>query len=102
MGAEAMRKIFSSILVGWAGTVRPEISPLATPAVQVLAKVFFKISEELLPTPVKCHYTFNLRDPAKMIQGIMAVSTTGKKIGLEGSPASLIRLWIHEASRQFR
>ena len=35
--------------------------------------------ENLLPTPAKSHYTFNLRDLAKIFQGIMMADP--KKIG---------------------
>ena len=33
--------------------------------------VYTRIKEELLPVPSKSHYTFNLRDFAKVVQGIM-------------------------------
>lgn len=35
---------------------------------------FFKIKDELLPTPSRPLYTFNARDVAKVIQGIMQVN----------------------------
>eukprot|EP00913_Durusdinium_trenchii_P018122 g17027.t1 len=61
-------------------------------------EMFFRIIADLLPTPVKCHYTFNLRDPAKMLQGMLMVHV---RTELSDEP-SLIRLWVHETCRQFR
>jgi dynein heavy chain, axonemal len=34
-------------------------------------EIYNKIQEDLKPTPAKFHYTFNLRDVSKVIQGIM-------------------------------
>lgn len=58
--------------------------------------VMYRISEELLPTPAKSYYTFNLRDLSKQFQGIlMATPSTCN------SKDALARLWLHEACRVF-
>ena len=51
-----------------------DLQELAGPVVKSAVDMYNKITSDLLPTPVKCHYTFNLRDPAKMIQGMMMVN----------------------------
>jgi dynein heavy chain len=102
MSEEAMKKIFSSILAGWAGLVRPEIAPLATPMVQAVTDCFFRISEDLLPTPVKCHYTFNLRDPAKIVQGILQVAKPWIQDRKADQKERFVNLFVHESSRQLR
>lgn len=58
--------------------------------------IYNEIREQLLPTPSKPHYTFNLRDVARVIQGVMRAdpkSTT--------EPKQIILLWLHEAHRVF-
>lgn len=70
----------------------------------VIAKKFVKTSihiyntviAELLPTPSKSHYTFNLRDLAKVFQG-MLMGDSKKIAKLE----QMIRLWVHENMRVF-
>ena len=34
-------------------------------------EVYRAICEHMLPTPARLHYTFNLRDPSKIIQGLL-------------------------------
>lgn len=58
--------------------------------------MYFKITKELLPTPTKSHYTFNLRDLSKVFQGILEVR-------YENLPTKeiLVQLWVHESMRVF-
>eukprot|EP01062_Namystynia_karyoxenos_P051896 TRINITY_DN4104_c0_g3_i1.p1 TRINITY_DN4104_c0_g3~~TRINITY_DN4104_c0_g3_i1.p1 ORF type:complete len:531 (+),score=220.35 TRINITY_DN4104_c0_g3_i1:2-1594(+) len=48
------------------------------------------------PTPKKSHYTFNLRDLSKVVQGVLMIDRKGLP-----DRATLLRLWTHEASRVF-
>jgi len=52
-------------------------------------KLYNTLLKELLPTPAKPHYTFNMRDLAAVVQGVLYADT---KTVLE--PASLVRLWV--------
>lgn len=58
--------------------------------------VYNTVRSELLPTPSKSHYTFNLRDIWKVFQGICSAST---KFTSDGN--DIIRLWYHENVRVF-
>jgi dynein heavy chain len=98
LSQEAMNRILSSILGGWLGHVKPDLQDLAVPMVKASVDVYNKLTSDLLPTPIKCHYTFNLRDPAKMIQGMLMVDV----VKALTSSDDLIRLYMHESCRQFR
>jgi dynein heavy chain len=95
---ETMNRILSSIMSGWLMMNKPELEDFAKPIVGATVDMFFVIISDLLPTPQKCHYTFNLRDPAKMLQGLLMVHV---KSSLKDKDA-LMRLWLHETCRQFR
>lgn len=58
--------------------------------------VYEKVRKELLPTPTKSHYLFNLRDISKVFQG---VCLSHPKVILEKQ--DLVRLWYHENMRIF-
>jgi dynein heavy chain len=73
-----------------------QLDKFASYIVKSSVDMYFKITKELLPTPTKSHYTFNLRDLSKVFQGIVQIryeNLVSKEI--------LIQLWAHESSRIF-
>jgi dynein heavy chain len=52
----------------------PWFKEMVKPVVDSSVEVYRRISEELLPTPAKSHYTFNLRDLSKVLQGILLIT----------------------------
>lgn len=97
----SMKRIFSGILSGFLGTTGDhlEADPVAlgNQIVDVAVIMYNSIRENMLPTPSKSHYTFNLRDMGKVIQGILQVNKANI-----GDIPQLVRLWLHETSRVFR
>ena len=95
---ESLERIFSTITGTFinANFTGEEYSSLITPIVEATIDVYNTIARELLPTPAKSHYTFNLRDLAKVFQGILAADPKSIKEG-----KALVRLWVHECARVF-
>ena len=58
--------IFFSILDGHLSNFPAEIKALGKTTVDSSIDIYEKISAEMLPTPAKSHYTFNLRDLSKV------------------------------------
>uniref|UniRef100_A0A7S0EN91 Uncharacterized protein n=1 Tax=Hanusia phi TaxID=3032 RepID=A0A7S0EN91_9CRYP len=95
---ESLNRIFGTILKTFisANFNSEDFQSLVSPLVEATVEVYDTIAAELLPTPAKSHYTFNLRDLAKVFQGVLAADT---KTIADGT--SLIRLWAHECMRVF-
>lgn len=93
---KVMHLIFSSILHGFLTNFKQEVRNLVDSLVRSTLDIYQRISAELLPTPSKSHYTFNLRDVSKVFQGILMIQPR-----YCSSDTSMIRLWIHESMRQF-
>ncbi|CAI9592691.1 unnamed protein product, partial [Staurois parvus] len=67
MADSSKSRIFSSILGSWMAGV-PTVQQLTKQLVDATIKVYNTITSQLLPTPAKSHYTFNLRDLSKVFQ----------------------------------
>ena len=95
---ETMTKIFGTLVEWWMkkNAFGPAIQKLKNPMVSCSIDLYDTVQRELLPTPAKSHYTFNLRDVSKVFQG---VASAGKNVAEE--PPKLTRLWVHEVLRVF-
>ena len=60
--------IFGSILRSFLATFEGGIVAMTDDIVNASIEVFSTIVRDLLPTPSKSHYTFNLRDLAKVLE----------------------------------
>ena len=93
----SMKRIFSAILAGFLGHAAPPLLHLTGGIVGASVAMYRAVSLEMLPTPAKSHYTFNLRDLSKVFQGMMMVQ--GAELP---DKDSLLKLWLHEQARVFR
>ena len=85
--------IFNTILGDFLSRFEGPVGPAAVPIVTSTIEIFNTILATLLPTPAKSHYTFNLRDLAKVIQGVLM----GEPKRITEQP-QILRLWVHELS----
>ena len=67
---DTLGTIFSALVDWWMKRAGfgANVTKLAKPLVAASLEVYETIQRELLPTPTKSHYTFNLRDVSKVIQ----------------------------------
>jgi dynein heavy chain len=111
---QTMQKIFLSIVNGFLDPFLPEIRALSKPVVDASVEVYERICKELLPTPAKSHYTFNLRDLSKVVQGVLQARPSSLPDKVRATVVesvrwadacvgqdALARLWVHEAMRVF-
>lgn len=64
----AIKAILTTILGGFLADWPADLRALCTPIVACAVEAYNRVSAELLPTPAKSHYTFNLRDLCKVAQ----------------------------------
>jgi dynein heavy chain, axonemal len=97
---ESLVLIFSEITRGFFQRfkIKNEIMELITnkSIVNSTLNLYAMVRAELLPTPEKSHYSFNLRDVSRVFQGLSLV-----KQSTLSSPEVLVKLWVHEFQRVF-
>ncbi|KAM6256563.1 LOW QUALITY PROTEIN: dynein axonemal heavy chain 1 [Porphyrio hochstetteri] len=109
MEDSSKKTIFCTVLGSWMAGLLGErshrdpvpgalaVTGLKEPLVDATISVYSTITSQLLPTPAKSHYTFNLRDLSKVFQGMLMAEPSKIENKLQ-----LLRLWYHESCRVFR
>ncbi|KAF4737628.1 hypothetical protein FOZ63_016332, partial [Perkinsus olseni] len=93
---ESLARIFTTMVQKFFGVMPREVAGNAATVVAATIEVYNTMSAEMLPTPAKSHYTFNLRDLSKVFQGICQCTR-------ESLPKvdDLAKCWMHECQRVF-
>ena len=98
LSAQSMKQIFSQILKGY--LAMKEDGTLASRAdliIKAAVEIYQNVIRDFLPTPTKCHYTFNLRDLSKVVQGMLMCDVRNIE-----DVEYLVKLYMCETYRVFR
>jgi len=99
MSDKSVATIFATI-IGTSLRARgfPEgVASLDGALVTATIEMYNTIRAELLPTPSKSHYTFNMRDMSRVVQGFLRADPAQMTI-----KAHALTLWLHESARVYR
>lgn len=69
----------------------PAIARFTSPLVEATIMVYSTITSQLLPTPAKSHYTFNLRDLSKVFQGMLMADPAKVEVRTRQAPFPVSR-----------
>ncbi|XP_068770010.1 dynein axonemal heavy chain 9 [Struthio camelus] len=98
-GKDALSRIYSTILMqhltngNFSGAVQKSTQQLISLALGLHQKV----AATFLPTAIKFHYIFNLRDFSNIFQGLLFSTPECLK-----HPQDLVKLYLHESNRVYR
>ncbi|XP_066516038.1 dynein axonemal heavy chain 6 isoform X2 [Hoplias malabaricus] len=92
----SLKQIFKAILGGFLGDFPAAVKQAASSIVDAAVEIYQRMSEDLLPTPAKSHYVFNLRDLSKCVQGMLQCEP-----GTVQGQNQVFRLFCHECQRVF-
>ncbi len=95
---ETMTRIFSTVMATFLKNQQfpPDYFTTGNNIVSATLQIYKEAANNLLPTPAKSHYVFNLRDFSRVILGCCLI----RKSEME-SKRLFLRLWVHETMRVF-
>ncbi|KAL7988579.1 hypothetical protein Chor_007498, partial [Crotalus horridus] len=92
----SLKQIFQAILKGFLAEFAQAVKQCASSIVEAAVEIYQRMSIDLLPTPAKSHYVFNLRDLSKCVQGILQCDPVSVR-----DQNQIFRLFCHECQRIF-
>ncbi|XP_032221173.2 dynein beta chain, ciliary [Nematostella vectensis] len=98
-GLDALKTIYLSILNGHmkVHNFASAVSKFTEKVTDAALAMNQKVTSTFLPTAIKFHYVFNLRDLSNIFQGILFATHECIK-----TPVDFARLWMHECNRVYR
>jgi len=99
-GHDSLFTIYNSILsdhLDSAGNKFPFlVRKMCTNVVNATLSLHQKVAQVFMPTAVKFHYIFNLRDLSNVFQGLLFATNE-----CTATPTEIVRLWCHETHRVY-
>ncbi|XP_078146083.1 dynein axonemal heavy chain 6 [Centroberyx gerrardi] len=92
----SLKQIFNAILCGFLSEFSQAVKDCAGQIVDAAVEIYHRMSVDLLPTPAKSHYVFNLRDLSKCVQGMLQCEPSTVR-----DQTQIFRLFCHECQRVF-
>lgn len=94
----SLRAIFSQIIDGFTDKCEfsKPVQKVGPGIVGAAVEIYTRMSTELLPTPAKSHYSFNLRDLSKCLQGVLQADPQNIR-----ESDQMWELFCHESMRVF-
>ncbi|XP_038570255.1 dynein heavy chain 6, axonemal isoform X1 [Micropterus salmoides] len=92
----SLKQIFKAILNGFLSEFSQAVKDCAGQIVDAAVEIYNRLSVDLLPTPAKSHYVFNLRDLSKCVQGMLQCEPSQVR-----DKNQIFRLFCHECQRVF-
>ncbi|RLV89556.1 hypothetical protein DV515_00014816, partial [Chloebia gouldiae] len=98
-GQDSLSRIYSTILEQHlaSGNFSEAVQKSAQQLIALALGLHRKVAATFLPTAVKFHYVFNLRDFSNIFQGLLFSTPECLK-----QPQDLVKLYLHESSRVYR
>eukprot|EP00993_Chasmostoma_nieuportense_P002181 NODE_2_length_6488_cov_18.174344_g1_i0.p1 GENE.NODE_2_length_6488_cov_18.174344_g1_i0~~NODE_2_length_6488_cov_18.174344_g1_i0.p1 ORF type:complete len:2154 (+),score=521.91 NODE_2_length_6488_cov_18.174344_g1_i0:435-6464(+) len=90
-----LQLIYGQILSGHFSIFDRDVQNLAEPLTQATIELHRAVMKNFLPTAIKFHYQWNLREMSNIIQGLMLSLPEIHDVPM------LVRLWLHECERTF-
>ncbi|KAI8904300.1 dynein heavy chain and region D6 of dynein motor-domain-containing protein [Gorgonomyces haynaldii] len=92
----SINRIFGTILNQKLQDFEEDVKPLGDIITGSTIEIYNAVSAQLLPTPSRIHYLFNLRDISKVFQGMLRANRE-----YYDSREVMTKLWIYELMRVF-
>ena len=93
---DVVRSMFAQIIDGHLRNFDPDIGKYAQKVADASIELHNLVANTFLPSAVKFHYQWNLRELSNITQGICRTLPE-----FYSNPGDLVRLWIHECERVF-